>query len=184
MKHFTSINNLEVVNLLKAGAIGILRTDTLYGVVADAKNEAAVQRVYKLKERSEHKSPIVLISNKAQVFDDVPSNITKLLEDVWPGPVSVIIPSSKAPLWIRRDNDSVAYRLPNNTDLQQLIAQTGALIAPSANPEGKPPAMSVAEAKVYFGDDVDFYIDGGVVSDASASQLLLVGNNGGVTRLR
>lgn len=184
MKHFTSINNSEIVDLLKAGAIGVLRTDTLYGVVADAKNETAVQRVYKLKERSEHKSPIVLISSKAQVFDEVPAEITTLLEDVWPGPVSVIIPSSKAPLWIRRGNDSVAYRLPNNLDLQQLIGQTGPLIAPSANPEGKPPAMTIAEAEAYFGDGVDFYVDGGAVTNASPSQLLLVGNNGGVTRLR
>lgn len=184
MKYFTSINHPEIVNLLKAGAIGVLRTDTLYGVVASAANEAAVQRVYELKERSEHKSPIVLISNKSQVFDEVPAEVDALLVDVWPGPVSVIIPSSKAPLWVRRGNDSVAYRLPNSDELQQLVNQTGPLIAPSANPEGEQPAMSIDEAKNYFGDDVDFYVDGGEVTNASPSQLLLVGNDGGVTRLR
>ena len=184
MKHFTSINTPEIADLLKAGAIGILRTDTLYGVVADATNEAAVRRVYELKERSEHKSPIVLISSEDQVFDEVSPGITALLGDVWPGPVSVIIPSSHAPLWIRRDNDSVAYRLPNNEDLQQLISQTGPLIAPSANREGEQPATTIDEAKNYFGDAVDFYVDGGEVIDVSPSQLLLIGNSGRVTRLR
>lgn len=184
MKYFTSINNPDVTALLKAGAIGVLRTDTLYGVVARADNEPAVQRVYELKDRSEHKSPIVLISEKDQVFDSVPREINTLLDDVWPGPVSVIIPSMKAPIWIRRGNDSVAYRLPNSNELRQLVSQTGPLIAPSANPEGEPPAMTVQEAKGYFGDNVDFYVDSGQVIDNSPSQLLLVGNNGGVTRLR
>lgn len=184
MKHFTSLNNPEIVNLLKAGAIGVLRTDTLYGVVADANNEAAVQRVYKLKERSEHKSPIVLVSSKNQLFDDVSPEITSLLADIWPGPVSVIIPSTEAPLWIRRDNDSVAYRLPNSEELQQLVAQTGPLIAPSANLEGEQPAMTISKAVEYFGDQVDFYVDGGEVIDPHPSQLLLVASNGGVTRLR
>lgn len=184
MKNFTTVTDPEIITLLKAGAIGVLRTDTLYGVVASADNEAAVQRVYGLKSRDEQKSPIVLISDKTQVYDDVLPHIETLLADVWPGPVSVIIPSINAPLWIRRNNDSVAYRMPRNTSLQQLVQQTGPLIAPSANPEGQPPAMSINEAKNYFGDKVDFYVDGGVVTDASPSQLLLIGANGEVTRLR
>lgn len=184
MKLFTSVNHPEVAALLKAGSIGVIRTDTLYGVVADAQNEAAVQRVYALKDRSEHKSPIVLINAKKQLFDEVPKEISELLNNVWPGPVSVIIPSSRAPLWIRRGNDSVAYRLPNNEQLQQLLAVTGPLIAPSANPEGQPPAMSIDEAKNYFGYSVDFYVENGVVTDDTPSQLLLVGNNAEVTRLR
>ena len=184
MKYFTSLSSHEIVDLLQAGAIGVLRTDTLYGVVAKADNEHAVQRVYNLKNRNEQKSPIMLISSKHQVYDNVLPEIDALLTKVWPGPVSVIIPSTQAPLWIRRNNDSVAYRLPNNTDLQRLVHQTGPLIAPSANPEGKPPALSIEDAKDYFGDNVDFYVDGGIVTDAIPSQLLLVGNNGGITRLR
>jgi L-threonylcarbamoyladenylate synthase len=184
MKRFTSVNNPEVVQLLRAGGIGVLRTDTLYGVVASASNEAAVRRVFELKGRSENKSPIVLISENKQLFDPIHRTIEAVLGKVWPGPVSVIIPSKRAPLWIRRGNDSVAYRLPNNNDLRALIEQTGPLIAPSANPQGEVPAMTSDEAYKYFGDQVDFYVDGGQVTDSSPSQLLLIGDNGKVTRLR
>ena len=184
MKHFTSVNDPEMVGLLQAGGIGVLRTDTLYGVVAVAEDEAAVQKVYELKGRDEHKSPIVLISDRAQLWDAVVATTESVLADVWPGPVSVILPSIAAPLWIRRGNDSVAYRLPNDSRLCQLIAQTGPLIAPSANLQGKSPAMTIKKAIEYFGEHVDFYVDGSEVTDASPSKLMLVDDKGEVTRLR
>ncbi len=184
MKHFTSVNDPEIVRLLNAGAIGILRTDTLYGVVAKADNETAVQRVYEMKGRDETKSPIVLISNQTQMLDPVLPIFETQLDSLWPGPVSVIIPSTLAPHWIRRGNDSVAYRLPNDANLRQLLEQTGPLIAPSANPEGLPPAMNIKEAQAYFGNSVNFYVDGGAVIDSSPSRLIRITNDGEVTRLR
>ena len=184
MKHFTSVNDPEIIRLLKAGGIGVLRTDTLYGVVASANNQAAVGRVYELKGRDETKSPIVLVSDRSQIFDDISTENKHLLDDVWPGPVSVIIPSTQAPTWIRRGNESVAYRLPNDDELRRLVEQTGPLIAPSANPEGLPPAMNIEEANSYFSNNVDFYVDSGTVTDASPSQLLRITNDGDVIRLR
>lgn len=107
-----------------------------------------------------------------------------MTSEVWPGKVSVIMPSVNAPIWIRRDNNSVAYRLPANAELRDLIAKTGPLIAPSANPEGYKPAMNIDEAYDYFGDGVDAYVDGGYVLDDTPSQLLLVRDDGTVERLR
>lgn len=180
----TSVNDPEIVRLLAGGAIGIIRTDTLYGVVASATDETAVGRVYALKDRSEHKSPIVLVHDLSQLFDAPSLNATQLLSEVWPGPVSVILPSANAPAWIRRGNNSVAYRQPNDQSLLQLLIATGPLIAPSANPEGEAPAMNVNEARAYFGDAVDFYVDGGQVIDASPSRLLRVNQDGSTDRLR
>lgn len=184
MNVYQSVNDPEVVRLLQAGGVGILRTDTLYGVVASATNEVAVQRIYELKGRDETKSPIVLVSNQSQVFDAVSDEHERLLGDVWPGPVSVIIPSVDAPVWIRRDNDSVAYRLPKSSELQNLVDQTGPLIAPSANPQSLSPAMTIQQAVGYFGDKVDFYVDGGEVIDPSPSQILQITSSGEVKRLR
>lgn len=183
-QHFSTISDPAVAELLKGGAIGILRTDTLYGVVAAAGNEQAVGRVYAAKERSEHKSPIVLISSVDELFDTPSEHVKALCADVWPGPVSVIIDSEDAPVWIRRGNDSVAYRLPNDPSLLALLEHTGPLIAPSANPEGSPPAMTIEQAEEYFGDSVDFYVDGGAVTLAQPSQLLRVTEDGSVERLR
>lgn len=185
MKYFTSVNHPEVARLLGLGAVGILRTDTLYGIVAKADNERAVERVFDIKGRSEHKSPIVLISSHSQLYDTPSAELEHTLQDVWPGSVSVIIPSTNAPLWIQRGNNSVAYRLPNQPSLEELVALTGPLIAPSANPQGLPPARSIDEAEAYFGSRIDFYVDGGVVAaDAPPSQLLKVHSNHEIERLR
>lgn len=184
MRVFTDKHEHDVVRLLSGGGVGILRTDTLYGIVARADDEQAVERIYRLKDRDAAKSPIVLISSLEQLFDQ-PNKATRLLaNEVWPGKVSIIIPSSHAPSWIVRGNGSVAYRQPADESLRQLLSLTGPLVAPSANPEGEPPAMTIDEAINYFGDDVDFYIDEGEVIDATPSQLLRLTSDGTMERLR
>lgn len=173
-----------IAKYLIAGKIGVLRTDTLYGLVCQANNQAAVERVYRAKVRDDGKSPIVLIANQQQLFD-VPSQTTKqFLETVWPGKVSVVLPSVNAPGWIERGNKSVAYRLPEGTFLQNLLTQTGLLIAPTANIQGRPLAQTIEQAIACFGDEVDFYVDGGEVTDNTPSQLLRLKADGEIERLR
>ncbi len=163
--------NETIIRLLRGGAIGVLRTDTLYGIVARAGDERAVEHIYAVKQRTPSKSPIVLIASTSQLLDTYDDTTLHRLNELWPGKNSVILPSTAAPTWIVRDNASVAYRIPDNKELRRLLLETGPLIAPSANPEGDPPAMSIEEAKNYFGNNVDFYVDGGVVTDDSPSKL-------------
>lgn len=184
MKIVTSLADPAVAATLLRGGIVVARTDTLYGILARANDEQAVKRVFALKDRSEHKSPIVLIAAISQCYDVPSLEIRALCAERWPGPVSILVPSIDAPRWIRRENDSVAYRLPDDSALTALITQTGPLIAPSANPEAHVPAMSVDEAYDYFGDQVDIYVDGGRVDDDTPSQLLRIDEQGNVERLR
>ncbi len=184
MRVFYSLAEPELHQCLAAGGVAIVRTDTLYGMVACAANEQAVEKVYELKHRAHHKSSIVLISSLDQLYDTPNQDQLKFLGSVWPGPVSVVLASSHAPLWIRRDNGSVAYRMPAHPELQALVQQVGPLIAPSANPEGEPPAANIKQATSYFGDGVDAYVDGGDVVDASASTLLRLYEDGTTEQLR
>ena len=130
----------STVATLRAGGVAVLRTDTLYGVVARADNQASVERVYAIKTRTPTKSPIVLIGSIAQLFDSYDQATVDRLNKLWPDKVSIILPSTAAPQWLTRGNGSVAYRLPANADLRALLIKTGPLIAPSANPERQPPA--------------------------------------------
>lgn len=184
MRVATSVNDPEIIRILRAGGIGVLRTDTLYGVVANADDEGAVRRVYELKGRDDDKSPIVLIDSIDQIYDELSEAHTEYVSHVWPGPYSVIVPSVVAPLWIRRGNGSVAYRMPASDELRQLIGHTGPLIAPSANPQGMQPATSLQEARYYFADKVDFYVDGGTVEHAKPSSIIRLEDDGQVTQLR
>lgn len=184
MKVFSSVNDPEIVRILKSGGIGIIRTDTLYGLVGRADDRRAVQRIYDLKHRDEAKSPIVLIGLTSQVYDEPNEQAKRVIDGSWPGKISIILPSENAPEWIRRDNASVAYRLPDDVELRQLLRNVGPLVAPSANPEGEEPAMDIHQAAAYFGSGVDFYVDGGEVTDATPSQLIRVAPDGQTERLR
>lgn len=155
----------EEADILKQGGIGVIPTDTLYGIVACALNEEAVTRVYELKGRRATKPCIILIPSLANL---VAFGITltkkreKVLSQYWPGPVSIILPcDTNVPKYLHRDTYTLAFRIPRDVPLTHFLKESGPLIAPSANPEGFPPATTIKEAKRYFGDRVDFYLDGG-----------------------
>jgi len=73
--------------------------------------------------------------------------------------------------------------LPKDPALQHLLAESGPLIAPSANPEGEPPAATIEDARNYFGDQVDLYLDGGT-REGSPSTLMSMDEQGAVVVLR
>lgn len=150
----------KIIALLNAGAVGVLPSDTIYGLSCRALDKDAVERIYKLKRRSDTKPAIVLISNQKML--DLLSIDTEQLEPIkghWPGPLSVILDAPKAPAWLLRGGTSLAVRWPEDSKLTDLIDRTGPLISTSANPEGGTPATSIDDAKNYFGDKSDFYID-------------------------
>ncbi|PJE73633.1 MAG: threonylcarbamoyl-AMP synthase [Candidatus Terrybacteria bacterium CG10_big_fil_rev_8_21_14_0_10_41_10] len=154
----------SIIEILKNGGVGVLLTDTLYGLVGPALNKKTVNRIYKIKGRNDKKPLIVLISSTEDlkifgiIIDD---KIKKQLKNFWPGPVSVILPCQIKKLeYLHRGIETLAFRLPNKRSLLEVIKKTGPLAAPSANPEGLPPAQNIKEAKLYFGDKVDFYIKG------------------------
>jgi len=181
MKILTSLQDAELRETLTRGGIAVIKTDTLYGLVASALDPKAVQKIYDLKDRNEHKACIVLIAEVSQLLpgthmDDAHS---ALMDKYWPGPVTIIMPVDTQNLdYLTRGNGSLAYRLPNSPDLRELIRRTGPLIAPSANPEGAEPARSVRDATAYFGEAVDAYVDSGEVKNATASRIITVNESG------
>lgn len=155
----------QAVKILKAGGVGVLLTDTLYGLVGQALNKEAVEKIYKIKGRSEGKPLIILISSidKLSLFGvKIDNQDKKKLEKFWPGAVSIILPCPfKKFEYLHRGTKTLAFRLPNKKSLIEIIKKTGPLVAPSANPEGLVPARNITEARRYFKDNVDFYMRGG-----------------------
>ncbi|HSX02910.1 MAG TPA: L-threonylcarbamoyladenylate synthase [Candidatus Saccharimonadia bacterium] len=176
----------RVIGILRAGGVGVLATDTLYGVVAPALDRATVERVYQLKHRRPSKPCIILIGRYEDLagFGIEPTaELRQQLSAYWPGPVSVILPCPRADLaYLHRGTRSLAFRLPGKPALRRFLRQAGPLIAPSANPEGLPPAATLAEARAYFGDAVDFYRRGR--TSTRASKLIQIAETGHITVLR
>ena len=150
---------------LKRGDIGVLKTDTIYGLVGSALSEKTVKRIYTVRKRNPKKPFIILISSlrDLRLFGIIPSpRVRAVLKRVWPGPVSVILPcENKHFSYLHRGTNSLAFRMPKKAALRQLLKATGPLVAPSANPEGLPSANSVREAYAYFGGAIDFYVNSG-----------------------
>jgi L-threonylcarbamoyladenylate synthase len=167
------IGDSDLAVKIKKGAVGILPTDTLYGIVGRAESEEIVKKIYSLKDRSSQKPFIILISSlldllKFGIKSD--KKTRKFLRQIWPGKVSVILPCySKGLNFLHLGKNSLAFRLPASKDLIKLLQKTGPLIAPSANPKGKMPAETVAEARKYFGEKVDFYVAGGRLQGAPST---------------
>lgn len=175
----------RLLDALSQGKIAVIRTDTLYGIVASAANSAAVDKVYATKGRDYNKSCIVLLSDADASYghhEELRSAMAMIEPTV---PTSIIINAEHAPSHLLRENTQLAYRIPNDESLRQFLTRTGPLIAPSANPQGQTPARIVHEAIEYFGDAVDVYVDGGEVPvDTPPSQIIRVHPGGGLERLR
>ena len=182
MSHFfNTLKNPNLVTLLIQGKIGVVKTDTIYGLVASASSEQAVERLYKVRGRDKDKPSIILISSIDHLYDQTGYNLAK---PYWPGKVSVILPATKAPRYLTRGGETLAYRWPDDPELEWLLRKTGPLIAPSANMQGQPPAKNISEAKEYFGENIDFYVDGGEVKDQTPSRLLKIDESGKAKWLR
>lgn len=155
----------EIIGILKKGGVGVMPTDTLYGLVGSAFSEKAIKWIYKVKGREKGKKLIVLISKisdlkKFGISDSLIRANEGILQKVWPHaakamrgkpePVSIIL-------------NNIAFRLPNKKSLIEILKKTGPLVAPSANPSGLAPAKNIKEAQKYFSDKVDFYLAGGTL---------------------
>ncbi len=156
---------LSVCRSLKHGKIGVVPTDTLYGLVGLAFNRKTVEKIYRLRRRTPLKPFIILISSihdLAQFDVELEPAAAKLLAKVWPGKVSVVLSCHSKDLdYLHRKTQTLAFRLPDDHKLRSLLKQTGPLVAPSVNFEGQSPALTIAEAQNYFGDKIDFYLDCG-----------------------
>jgi L-threonylcarbamoyladenylate synthase len=156
--------NNRIIAILNNGGVGVLLTDTLYGILGQALNKKTVERIYKIKSRNEKKPFIILVASIKDLEKfgiKVGVNLEKNLKKFWPGPTSIILSCNRKKFeYLHRGEKSLCFRVPKNILLSKILYKTGPLVAPSANPEGLPPAQNISQAKKYFGKNVDFYLSG------------------------
>jgi L-threonylcarbamoyladenylate synthase len=158
--------------MIKDGRIGVSSTDTIYGIIGSALNKDAVSDIYKLKERENDKPFIVLISSYKDLLGfniKISKKLKSFLKRIWPGKVTVILGCPFDDFYyLHRGKKSIAFRMPKDNWLRNMIKKTGPLVAPSANKSGMEPALTIEKAKEYFGERVSFYIDKGINSRTSS----------------
>lgn len=145
-------------------------TDTVYGLAVDPWNEEAIERLYDLKGRPEHKPIGLLVASVGQAEEIVNLEAGWSLVDHWPGALTLVVrPRVVIPDWIGDQVvGTVGIRVPDHDELRELLTETGPLAVTSANRSGKPELLDDAAAREVFGDRVSVYLpgrcEGGVAS--------------------
>ncbi len=174
MVTFSTLHDSEIVNLLQNGSVGVIPTDTVYGLACLATDRTAVGRLYELKSRDDKPGTLIAASIEQLVELGIPRRYVTAAQNFWPNPISVIIPTTPDLQYLDLGRMSLAMRVPIDQTITALLANTGPLLTSSANHPGEPPASTSEEAKTYFGDSVDFYVDGGDLSDRAASTIIRI----------
>lgn len=138
---------LRAGDILSHGGMVAIPTETVYGLAANAYDEAAVKAVYAAKGRPGDNPMIVHIADLSalpEVAAAIPENAKILAEAFWPGPLTMVLPrSERVPLTTTGGMDTVAVRMPSHPVARAVIRAAGVpLAAPSANRSGSPSPTS------------------------------------------
>jgi len=147
-----------VENLIKKGKVIVCPTDTVYGLIADAKNKKAVKKIFKIKKRKEEKPIPIFVRDLKMAKSLVLINKfqEKLLKKVWPGKVTVVLKAKRLtkkifPKSIISSENKIGLRIPNYKIINRLLRILNRpLTGTSANISVKPPSTKIKEILKQF----------------------------------
>ncbi|SDB24188.1 translation factor SUA5 [Pseudidiomarina indica] len=154
-------------------------TEAVFGLGCDPRNEAAVQQLLTLKQRSPDKGLILIAADYSQLIDFVadqriPQDKRYGVFSQWPGPVTLLLPAKETvPTWLRGQHDSIAVRVTAHEPARQLCKALGsAIVSTSANLTGQPAFKTVADVRQAFGDQIGWIMEAPVGSLAKPTQII------------
>jgi L-threonylcarbamoyladenylate synthase len=167
----------EAVRTLLEGGVVAFPTETFYGLGADARNEAAVEKIFRIKGRNfRNPLPVIVANNRDLVplVEEIPATAKILMQTFWPGPLTLIFraaPSVSSRL--TGGTGKIGIRVSSHPVARFLAAGlAGPLTATSANLSGGPECSSANAVIRTFGDLPDAVIDGGPTPGGAGSTIL------------
>lgn len=163
--------------VLKRGGLVAVPTETVYGLAAQAGDDAAVQAIYGVKHRSPEKPLSILVSGMEMVegyTKNIPAAAYRLAEKYWPGPLTMVLEDGKkvAPT-VTCGGSTLGVRCPDHPMTLALIQELGGpLAAPSANPSDLPSPKTAQAVLDYFDGQIEAVLDGGVCDLGVESTIL------------
>lgn len=165
---------IRAAGIIRRGGVVAIPTDALYTLVADPVNLQAVGRVFKAKGREAQRSLPLLITDLFMAEDlakDLTPRFYVLARHFWPGPLTLIVPSSaKVPLKVTGNTGRLGLRQSTAPAAQMLLEQLGhPIIATSANISGQPTARTGIEVFAAMDGSVDLVLDAGLCSGVGST---------------
>jgi L-threonylcarbamoyladenylate synthase len=156
----------QCAQILRRGGLVAFPTETVYGLGADARNQAAVSRVFSVKRRPVNHPLIVHLANSSMMDDwalDIPATARVLTHAFWPGPLTIILRRSDRVIdAVTGGHDTVGLRVPSHPVALALLDEFGSgIAAPSANRFTQVSPTTAAHVFTDLGDEVDLILDGG-----------------------
>lgn len=156
----------RALEVLRAGGLVAIPTETVYGLAADASNEAAVRRIFAAKGRPADHPLIVHVASADELGDwasEVSPTARLLADTCWPGPLTLLVPRASHVLdVVTGGRSTVGVRVPAHPLALELLRRFGGgIAAPSANRFGKVSPTSAGHVVDDLGDAVDLVLDGG-----------------------
>ncbi|HEX3579290.1 MAG TPA: L-threonylcarbamoyladenylate synthase [Thermoanaerobaculia bacterium] len=142
----------EIADVLRAGGVALLPTDTIYGLHALATDNEAVARIRSMKERGDEK-PFVIIASSAEQLETLGATIPDALRRIWPAPLTAILASGER---------TIAARVPDLAWLRAFLDRTGPLVSTSANRSGEPPITTPEMLARDLFEALDALLDAGL----------------------
>jgi L-threonylcarbamoyladenylate synthase len=160
-------------DLLAAGGLLAIPTETHYGLAADPSSESGVGRIFAAKGRDDGKPLPVLFGSRNQLaglgIDAADERVARYLH-IWPAALTVV--PVRAPLPASRGSRTLGVRLPASALLRDLLAALGPLTGTSANRSGEPPLDDPASVERAFAGSIDLLVDGGTTPGGPSSTVL------------
>lgn len=156
----------RALEVLHGGGLVALPTETVYGLAADASNEAAVRRIFAAKGRPADHPLIVHVDAASRLThwaSSIPTPAAVLADACWPGPLTLLVPRAAHVLdVVTGGRPTVGVRVPAHPMATALLERfDGGLAAPSANRFGKVSPTTAQHVVADLGDAVDYVLDGG-----------------------
>ncbi len=186
--YFTNSDVARAAEILRAGGLVAVPTETVYGLAANGLDGKAVEKIYRLKGRPETK-PISLlvdgIETASLLCSEVPEAARRLAAAFWPGPLTMILRKNDiVPAVVTAGGDTVGVRCPDHPLTLALLRLLGLPLAtPSANPSGLPAPTDAAAAAGYLNGKIPCILDGGACTVGVASTIVdLTGSQARILR--
>lgn len=173
----------EAAEWLRSGRIVAFPTETVYGLGANACDEAAVTRIFRAKGRPSDNPLIVHIADRTQLASvtpsphQLPAAVQAAMDAFWPGPLTILLPAHPglAPS-VHPGVATVGVRIPRHPLAQALLQLADCPIAaPSANKSGRPSPTQANHVMADLADDIDGIVDGGACSVGLESTVVSIG---------